>query len=60
MARAEWNQEVEALPAQSPAQAFAAGIRRRRPDRRAENFHPELCDRLIQLFGKDAVPVVDH
>ena len=60
MAFAERNQEIQTLPAKTATEAFAVGIRLRRPCRRAENTHAEPRDRLVECAGKDAVPVVEH
>ena len=60
MAFVERNQEIQTLPAKTATEAFAVGIRLRRPHWRAENPHAEPRDRLVQFPGKDAVPVVEH
>jgi hypothetical protein len=54
------DQEIQTLPAKTATEAFAVGIRLRRPYRRSENAHAEPRDRLVEFLGKDAVPVVEH
>src|SRR5215831_2267743 len=60
MALVDRDQEVEALAPQASAQPFTDGVGPGRPNRSSKNSHSAVRHFLIQLLGKDGVPVLDH
>ena len=54
------NEEVQALSSQASAQTLAYGVGLGRPHRCSQDPLTHSLHASVQVFGKDAVPVVDH
>ena len=54
------DQEVQALPSDRPDQPLTDGVYRGRPHRRLEYPYTHCSHSLVQILGKDAVPVMDQ
>ena len=56
----KWNEKVQTFAAQHPAEALAYCIRLWRAHRRSQHPHTHGGYLFVQLFGEDAVPVVNE
>src|SRR5713226_3621313 len=59
MALIERDHEIQTLATDCPDQAFAMGIRLRRPNWRSQNPQAHRPQRLVDAFGIDAVAIMD-
>src|SRR5260370_30626914 len=54
---AEWNQEVETLPAKAAAESLAHRVRFRGSHRRPQNPYAQIGKALVDFLGEDAVAI---
>jgi hypothetical protein len=56
----QWDQIVQTLSSESAHQPLAKGVGLGSPDRGSKNSDAEVSQVLVQLFGKDRIPIMDH